>query len=175
MDFFTLQRLREQEEQQAQTSDQSQQTPQPPVHETKLVNTEIHDNHGMVVSGGSNTITVIFRDGKIQEAKTEQGQPVAHAEPVEDVDVLFRYIHPSVTDDAERLKIHKEIKNAVTQLSLPDLCRYLMNMEKSRGVIYLSKIKPKPAFAELHRMGLPDVNNDGYTYSNFIKHYNVNK
>jgi len=116
----------------------------------------------------------VGKEEKIDIANVEEMQSEP-AKPVEDVDMLFRYIHPSVTDDAERIKIHKEIKNAVTQLSLPDLCRYLMNMEKTRGVIYLSKIKPQPAFDELHRMGMPDVTTDGYTYSNFIKHYNVNK
>lgn len=88
---------------------------------------------------------------------------------------LFRYIHPSVTDDAVRLKVHREVVNVVTSFPLPEICRYLMDMEKNRKLLFLSKIKPQLAFTELHRIGMPDENTDGFSYANFTKYYNVNE
>jgi len=78
MDFFTLQRLREQEEQQAhaEQSQQKKQTTYPPVHETKLVNTEINDNHGVVVSGGSNKITIVMGKNGIETIESEPIEPI---------------------------------------------------------------------------------------------------
>ena len=60
LDYFTLQRLRCMEK-------ESQQYDEQPVapSTTKLVNTEIHDVHGIVVSGGSNNINITFHDGKV--------------------------------------------------------------------------------------------------------------
>jgi len=50
------------------------------MHETKLVNTEFHDNHGFVISGGTNTIYLLDKDGKIDIANVEQIQ----SEPVKE-------------------------------------------------------------------------------------------
>ena len=85
---------------------------------------------------------------------------------------LFRFIHPSITDDNERLQIHREIENLVRTLPLPEICRYLMEMRKNCRV-YLS-VKPELMFEELHRMGMPDETTPGYSMKNFRSYFNVN-
>lgn len=120
------------------------------------------------------------KDMNMQVMNTDGAEPTViesapTTESVKSDIALFRYIHPSVTDDAERLKVHKEVVNVVTSFPLPEICRYLIDMEKSRKLLYLSKIKPQLAFAELHRMGMPEENTDGFSYANFTKYYNVNE
>ena len=85
---------------------------------------------------------------------------------------LFRFIHPSVTDEAERLKIHREVENLVRTLPLPEICRYLMELRKNCRV-YLS-VKPELMFEELHRMGMPDESTPGFSMKNFRSYFNVN-
>ena len=85
---------------------------------------------------------------------------------------LFHFIHPSVTDDAERLKIHREIENLVRALPLPEICRYLMVMRKNCRV-YLS-VKPELMFEELHRMGMPGESTPGFSMKNFRSYFNIN-
>lgn len=85
---------------------------------------------------------------------------------------LFRFIHPSVTDEAERLKIHREVENLVRTLPLPEICRYLIKLRKNCRV-YLS-VKPELMFEELHRMGMPDESTPGFSMKNFRSYFNVN-
>lgn len=85
---------------------------------------------------------------------------------------LFRFIHPSVTDEAERVKVHREVENLVRTLPLPEICRYLMDMRKNCRV-YLS-VKPELMFEELHRMGMPDESTPGFSMKNFRSYFNVN-
>ena len=85
---------------------------------------------------------------------------------------IFRFIHPSITDDRERLQVHREIKNLVRTLPLPEICRYLMEMRKNNRV-YLS-VKPEIMFDELHRMGMPDESVQGFSQKNFQNYFNIN-
>ncbi len=85
---------------------------------------------------------------------------------------LFRFIHPSVTDEAERVKVHREVENLVRTLPLPEICRYLKDMRKNCRV-YLS-VKPELMFEELHRMGMPDESTPGFSMKNFRSYFNVN-
>ena len=101
---------------------------------------------------------------------TATTEPTATPEPPQ-LD-LFKYIHPSVTDVEERIKIHKEIENLVRALPLPDICRYLMDMRKNNR-IYLG-IKPELMFEELHRIGMPDESTPGFSMKNFRSYFNVN-
>lgn len=98
---------------------------------------------------------------------TEQPITVHQQQEIE----LFKYIHPSVTDDEERLKIHKEVINLVTSLPIPDICRYLMEMRKHNRV-YLN-VQPEAMFEELHRLGMPDENTRGFSKNNFLSYFNV--
>ena len=84
----------------------------------------------------------------------------------------FKFIHPSVTDDAERLKIHREVQNLVHTLPLPDICRYLRQMWREQRIFL--NIKPDIMFAELHRMGMPDEDTPGFSKKNFVSYFNVN-
>ena len=86
---------------------------------------------------------------------------------------LFRFIHPSVTEESERFKIHREIENLVRTLPLPEICRYLKEMRKDNRV-YLT-VKPELMFEELHRMGMPDETQPGFSMKNFRSYFNVNE
>jgi len=94
------------------------------------------------------------------------------SEPYLAPDALFKYIHPSVSTDADKSKITREIQNLVSSFPLPVICRYLMDMKKANR-IYLN-VKPELAFAELHRLGMPDEQTEGFAYKTFTKYYNVN-
>ena len=106
-------------------------------------------------------------------AGTSADIPSANAKPSPTPQIeLFRFIHPSVTDEAERVKIHREVENLVHTLPLPEICRYLMEMRKNCRV-YLS-VKPEIMFDELHRMGMPDEATPGFSMKNFRSYFNVN-
>ncbi len=94
--------------------------------------------------------------------------------PVEQVDdsPLFKYIHPSVTDDAEQRQIDREVRNLVRALPLSEICRYLRQMYKEKRV-YLN-VKTDAMFEELHRLGMPDESNQGFSMKNFQNYFNVN-
>ena len=85
---------------------------------------------------------------------------------------LFRFIHPSVTDEAERIQIHREVVNLVTHLPLPEVCRYLQQMKHDNRVFLCSK--PETMFEELHRLGLPPESTPGFSKKNFMNYYNIN-
>ena len=84
---------------------------------------------------------------------------------------LFKYIHPSITIDEEKRKVHCEVQNLVRQFSMTDICRYLRRMSKDNRV-YLN-VKPEAMFAELHRMGLPPESTPGFSYKNFMNYFNI--
>lgn len=104
-------------------------------------------------------------------AGTQQSQDAGCADNLPDEACLFRFIHPSVVDDAEKVRITKEIRNLVTHFPMSEICEYLMHL-RDRKKIYLN-VKPELALAELHRMGMPDVTVEGYSYKTFTKYYNV--
>lgn len=85
---------------------------------------------------------------------------------------LFRFIHPSVTDETERIQIHREVVNLVTHLPLPEVCRYLQQMKHDNRVFLCSK--PETMFDELHRLGLPPESVPGFSKKNFMNYYNIN-
>ncbi|MCQ2332833.1 MAG: hypothetical protein MJZ95_06545 [Paludibacteraceae bacterium] len=82
---------------------------------------------------------------------------------------LCHFIHPSVIDDEEKIKIHKEIQNLVHCNNFPNICSYLNSMADEKRI--LLPIDPNRAFSELHRMGMPGEENDGFSYKNFCKYY----
>jgi len=94
------------------------------------------------------------------------------SEPYLAQDALFKYIHPSISTDADKSQITREIQNLVASFPLPEICRYLMDMKKANR-IYLN-VKPEMAFAELHRMGMPNEQTEGFSYKTFTKYYNTN-
>ena len=101
---------------------------------------------------------------------TATTEPTATPEPPQ-MD-LFKYIHPSVTDVEERIKIHREVQNLVRTLPLSEICRYLRQMYKDRWV-YLN-VKTDAMFDELHRLGMPDDSQPGFSLKNFQNYFNIN-
>lgn len=95
----------------------------------------------------------------------------SHIDAQPDVN-LFKYIHPSVTDENERIKIHREVQNLVRTLPLSEICRYLRQMYKEKRV-YLN-VKTEAMFDELHRLGMPDESTPGFSQKNFQNYFNIN-
>ena len=93
-------------------------------------------------------------------------------EPVIDEAELFKYIHPSVTSLEEKQQISKEVQNLVRALPLSEICRYLRQMYKDKRV-YLN-VRTEAMFDELHRMGMPDESNQGFSQKNFQNYFNIN-
>ena len=83
----------------------------------------------------------------------------------------FKYIHPSVTEDDVREKVHREVSNLVQNFPMVDICKHLQQMTREKRV-YLN-IKPELMFNELHRIGMPDEKNEGFSYKNFMHHFNI--
>lgn len=83
---------------------------------------------------------------------------------------LFRFIHPSVTDEKERIKIHQEVKNLVSGYPIPEIFQHLNQMaEKER--IYYKTINHAIFREELERLGLPDDSQPNYSTKTFDKHF----
>ena len=87
---------------------------------------------------------------------------------MEDIE-LCHFIHPSVTDDRERMQIHKEIENLVRCNTIPNICSYLNQMASDSRI--LLPIEPISALKELRRMGMPGEDTEGFKYKNFSKYY----
>ena len=73
----------------------------------------------------------------------------------------------------ERLKIHLEVQNLVRTLPLSEICKYLRRMYKKERV-YLN-VKTDAMFEELHRLGMPDESNQGFSLKNFQNYFNINE
>ena len=82
---------------------------------------------------------------------------------------LCHFIHPSVTDDRERMQIHREIENLVRCNTIPNICSYLSKMADDSRI--LLPIEATSALKELRRMGMPGEDKEGFTYKNFSKYY----
>ena len=81
---------------------------------------------------------------------------------------LFHFIHPSL-DDEEGWKIHNEVKRLVRRQSVPDIIKYLRNLE-SENIILLPTVS-SVAYDELVRMGMP--NTGGFSKEHFRKQYHL--
>ena len=81
---------------------------------------------------------------------------------------LFHFIHPSLDDD-EGWKIHNEVKRLVRRQSVPDIIKYLRNLE-SENIILLPTVS-SVAYDELVRMGMP--NTGGFSKEHFRKQYHL--
>ena len=120
------------------------------------------------------------KDMKMEIAGAEEvaGMPSSEATPKDD-DVtnrdtipaceLFRFIHPEVTDYEERVQIHNEVKNLVSNNTIPNICAYLNEMAAKRRI--LQPIETKNALKELRRMGMPGEDAQGFGEKNFQKYY----
>lgn len=89
----------------------------------------------------------------------------AEAMPTE----LFHFIHPSVTEEEQKLQIHREVANLVHKHSAQDICAYLNTMAAHDRV--LLPLSLQSLLPELHRMGMPDTNTEGFAYKTLSKYY----
>ena len=78
-------------------------------------------------------------------------------------------IHPSVTQEQEKQKIHGELVNLVRNNSIVNICDYLKSMAKSKRI--LLPANPGNAMTELQRLGMPGTDKKGFSYKNFQKYY----
>lgn len=144
----------------------------------------ISTNNGPVYNECTVTINQIHKPSAEQPEDTpvperrpaEDVQPECPAEtqkPAQEVsDIpLFKYIHPSVTSEDEKRQIHREVQNLVQSLPLPEICKYMRHMYKEKRV-YLN-VKTEAMFEELHRLGMPDENTQGFSLKNFQNYFNI--
>lgn len=78
-------------------------------------------------------------------------------------------IHPSVTQEQEKQKIHGELVNLVRNNSIVNICDHLKSMAKSKRI--LLPANPGNAMTELQRLGMPGTDKKGFSYKNFQKYY----
>ena len=129
-----------------------------------VINYQDHHKEMTVnVQAGTN-VSDIVRTFMAEDVQAEEA-------PTADIP-LFKFIHPCITDDKEKRKIHGEVANLVQTLPLPEICRYMRQMYREKR-IYLN-VKIEAMFDELHRMGLPDEETPGYSLKNFQNYFNMN-
>lgn len=103
-----------------------------------------------------------------EHSEEEITKPSTDITDMEDIE-LCHFIHPSVTDDKERMQIHREIENLVRCNTIPNICSYLSKMAGDSRI--LLPIEPISALKELRRMGMPGEDAEGFKYKNFAKYY----
>lgn len=81
---------------------------------------------------------------------------------------LFKYIHYRITDDKEKLKVHKMICNIVRIPKMQQVCDALLELMKQEMI--LSTIDQCAMLNELHRLGLP-TDQKGFSDKNFYSFY----
>ena len=107
----------------------------------------------------------MMHSGHSEEEITKPSTDITDMEDIE----LCHFIHPSVTDDKERMQIHREIENLVRCNTIPNICSYLSKMAGDSRI--LLPIEHISALKELRRMGMPGEDKEGYKYKNFSKYY----
>ena len=124
----------------------------------------VENEFGTIESGGIG-VQNVYHGG---EAETMPSTDNADLTDMDDIE-LCHFIHPSVTDDKEKIQIHKEIENLVRCNTIPNICSYLSKMAGDSRI--LLPIEPVSALKELRRMGMPGEDKEGFTYKNFSKYY----
>lgn len=133
------------------------------------VNTINNNNVTINTSSATNVAEVVkaFMQGNAEDVQSED----VTREPQQEQTQLFKYIFPSIVDDGERLRVHREVCNLVQNYPLAEICTHLMQMKKDEKV-YLG-VRPELMFAELQRLGMPGEDVTGYSYKNFMHHFNI--
>lgn len=115
---------------------------------------------------GDTTVNV---DGRQLGFVVRSGNTLEEVDKAVDDIEFCHFIHPSVTDDKEKIQIHKEIENLVRCNTIPNICSYLNQMAEVSRI--LLPIEPVSALKELRRMGMPGEDAEGFKYKNFAKYY----
>jgi len=85
-----------------------------------------------------------------------------------DIDNIFHFICPWLPDD-EKIKIHKEMVNYARYYKISDICLFMKSMANENKILLPSD--PKTAFEELHRIGMPGEDVEGFSSKNFNSYY----
>lgn len=125
-----------------------------------------------------NQFTGNIEDGGIAVQKNYYGvQPVektdktVNAEPVEIP--LFRYISPFVTDEKERVHLHKVVVNLVTSgYGMSYICSELIKLDKADKLALNTTVENQ--YNELVRLGLPK-DEKGYSLRNYENYMSAAK
>ncbi len=83
---------------------------------------------------------------------------------------LFKYIHYSIIDDDERLRIHKSVCNIVRLPKMQQICGALKELIKEKKV--LSTIDQGAMLTELRHLGMP-ADQPGFSDQNFYSYYKI--
>lgn len=95
-----------------------------------------------------------------------EGNAVISNKPIGGNEEMFHFIHPSVSGGLERT-IHEEVKRLVRTQRIPEICRYLSEMEDEKKILLPQM--PSVTYAELIRMGMPS--GEGFNIKTFMKYY----
>jgi len=128
------------------------------------------NNNDITIHTSSANAAEIVRSFMAGNAEDIQAEDVSQ-EPQQEHISLFKYIFPSIVDDDERLRVHREVCNLVQNYPMTEICSHLMQMKKDEKV-YLG-VRPELMFAELQRLGMPGEDVTGYSYKNFMHHFNI--
>ena len=106
----------------------------------------------------------------LDEWENNQSLPMAENTTTNNQDEeLFRFIYFDITDEKERLRIHKAVCNIVKLPQLKLVCESLKVLMKKMEIH--SSADPKKMLAELRRLGLPDANTPGFSDQNFYSQF----
>lgn len=101
-----------------------------------------------------------------EELFGEGSEEEAPSIPRENDEELFKFIHPSVPSEQERL-VHEEVKRLVSRHGIQEICQYLLQMRKQDKILLPQSAEK--AYNELVRMGMP--NGKRYNIKTFMKYY----
>ena len=124
----------------------------------------VENEFGTIESGGIG-VQNVYHGGEAEAMSSTDNAGLIDMDGIE----LCHFIHPSVTDDKEKIQIHKEIENLVRSTTIPNICSYLSKMAGDSRI--LLPIEPTSALKELRRMGMPGEDAEGFKYKNFAKYY----
>ena len=124
----------------------------------------VENEFGTIESGGIG-VQNVYHGGEAETMPSTDNADLTDMDYIE----FCHFIHPSVTDDKEKIQIHKEIENLVRSTTIPNICSYLSKMAGDSRI--LLPIEPTSALKELRRMGMPGEDAEGFKYKNFAKYY----
>jgi len=81
---------------------------------------------------------------------------------------LFHFIYPGLDDNDAQI-VHRQVKDIVKRFPIKDICIFLKKLADQEKILLPQN--PQNTFEELHRMGLPSEETEGYGYDNFCKNY----
>lgn len=137
-----------------------------------IVNIGTYNDHSREynIDARGRDLSAIIRACEAEDVTPAQEVVKSDETPEEE---YFKYIHVAVTDDNERLQIHKQVCNIVRLPKMQQICDELYKLMKNKKV--LCTINPDSMLVELRRVGLPDGSINGFSDKNFAHYYRAPK